>query len=102
VATESVSACNPCWVNLQTLATNKGNTPSNGLDMLDLDRFFESANDDSVLGDNASWGVIFDKYREFSALARRLEADETSLGMDAFPRVGGVMGTAVATGEGTR
>ena len=50
--------------------------------MLGLDRFFESANDDSVLGDNASWGVIFDKYREFSALARRLEADETSLGME--------------------
>ena len=50
--------------------------------MLDLDRFFESANDDSVLGDNASWGVIFNKYREFSALARRLEADETSLGME--------------------
>ena len=50
--------------------------------MLDLDRFFENADDDPMLGDNASCGVIFDRYREFSALARRLEADETSLGME--------------------
>jgi hypothetical protein len=50
--------------------------------MLNLDRFFKSANDESVSGDNASCGVIFDKYREFSALARRLEADETSLGAE--------------------
>ena len=50
--------------------------------MLDLDRFFESADDDQMSGDNASCGVIFDRYREFSALARRLEADETSLGME--------------------
>ena len=50
--------------------------------MLDLDRFFESADDDPMSGDNASCGVIFDRYREFSALARRLEADETSLGME--------------------
>jgi hypothetical protein len=50
--------------------------------MLDLDRFFESADDDPMSGENASCGVIFDRYREFSALARRLEADEKSLGME--------------------
>jgi hypothetical protein len=50
--------------------------------MPDLDRFFKSANDDSVSGDNASCGVIFDKYREYSALAKRLEVDETSLGTE--------------------
>jgi hypothetical protein len=50
--------------------------------MLDLDRSFESADDDPMSGDNASCGVIFDRYREFSALAKRLEADETSLGME--------------------
>src|SRR3984885_10842990 len=49
--------------------------------MLDLDRFFESADDDPMSGENASCGVIFDRYREFSALARRLEADEKRLGM---------------------
>ena len=50
--------------------------------MLDLNRSFENADDDPMSGDNASCGVIFDRYREFSALARRLEADETSLGME--------------------
>ncbi|HEY5203823.1 MAG TPA: hypothetical protein VIJ63_04385 [Roseiarcus sp.] len=50
--------------------------------MLDLDRFFESANDDPMSGDSASCGVIFDRYREFSALAKRLDADDTSLGME--------------------
>ena len=50
--------------------------------MLDLDRFFENADHDPMLGENASCGVIFDRYREFSALAKRLEADETSLGME--------------------
>ena len=33
-------------------------------------------------GDNAPCGVIFDRYREFSALAKRLEVDETSLGTE--------------------
>jgi hypothetical protein len=50
--------------------------------MLDLDRFFESADDDSMSDDSASYGAIFDRYHEFSALAQRLEADETSLGME--------------------
>ena len=54
--------------------------------MLDLDRFFESADDDPMSGENASCGVIFDRYREFSALARRLEADEKSLGMATHSR----------------
>ena len=50
--------------------------------MLDLDRFFEDADDDPISAERASRGVIFDRYREFSALAGRLEADETSLGME--------------------
>src|SRR5271163_932440 len=54
--------------------------------MPDLDRFFKSANDDSVSGDNASCGVIFDKYREYSALAKRFEAYETSLGTETHSR----------------
>jgi hypothetical protein len=49
--------------------------------MLDLDRSFESADDDPMSGDNASRGVIFDRYREFSALAQRLEV-EASLGTE--------------------
>jgi hypothetical protein len=49
--------------------------------MLGLDRFFEDADDDPISAESASRGVIFDRYREFSALARRLEADEKSLGM---------------------
>ena len=50
--------------------------------MPDLDRFFKSANDDSVSGDNASCGVLFERYREYSALAKRLETDETSSGTE--------------------
>jgi hypothetical protein len=50
--------------------------------MLELDRFFEDADDDPISADSASRGVIFERYREFSALARRLEADETSLGTE--------------------
>ena len=49
--------------------------------MLGLDRFFEDADDDPISAETASRGMIFDRYREFSALARRLEADEKSLGM---------------------
>src|SRR6202167_6855431 len=79
-ATGSVSACNPCWVNLQTLATDKGNTPSNGVDMLELDRSFESADDDPMSGDNASCGVIFERYRDFSALAVQLDQIEAEHG----------------------
>src|SRR4029077_13437711 len=80
-ATGTVSACKPCWVKLQTLATDKGNTPSDGVDTLDLDRFFEDADDDPISAESASRGVIFDRYREFSARARRLKADEKRLGM---------------------
>ena len=70
--------------------------------MLDLDRFFENADDDPMSGDKASCGVIFDRYREFSAFAQRLE-DRNEFGDgDALPRVRAVMGTAVATGEGNR
>jgi hypothetical protein len=54
--------------------------------MLDQDRFFENADDDPISGGNASCGLIFDKYREFSALARRLEADDKSLGMEMHSR----------------
>ena len=50
--------------------------------MLDLDGFFGDADDDPISADSASRGVIFDRYREFSALAQRLAADETSLGME--------------------
>ena len=50
--------------------------------MLELNRFFEDADDDPISADSASRGVIFDRYREFSALARRLEGDETSLGTE--------------------
>jgi hypothetical protein len=39
--------------------------------MLGLDRFFENADDDPISGDNAPRGVIFDRYREYSALAKR-------------------------------
>jgi hypothetical protein len=46
--------------------------------MLDLDRFSEDAGDDPA-DDSASYGMIFDRYREFSALAQRLEV-ETNLG----------------------
>jgi len=49
--------------------------------MLGLDRFFEDADDDPISAESASRSVIFDRYREFSALARRLEAAEKSLGM---------------------
>jgi hypothetical protein len=54
--------------------------------MLDLDRFFEDADDDPLSADSASRGVIYDRYREFSALARRLAADEASLGMETHSR----------------
>jgi hypothetical protein len=50
--------------------------------MLELDRFFEDADDDPISAESASRGVIFDRYREFSALAQRLEADEKRLGME--------------------
>jgi hypothetical protein len=50
--------------------------------MLDLNRSFENADDDPMSGDNAPCGVIFDRYREYSALAKRLETDETSLGTE--------------------
>jgi hypothetical protein len=49
--------------------------------MLDLDRFFEDADDDPISAESALRGVIFDRYRKFSALAQRLEADEKSLGI---------------------
>jgi hypothetical protein len=50
--------------------------------MLDLNRSFENADDDPMSGDNAPSGVIFDRYREYSALARRLETEETSFGTE--------------------
>jgi hypothetical protein len=49
--------------------------------MLDPDRFFEDADDDPISAESASRGVILDRYREFLALARRLEANEKSLGI---------------------
>jgi hypothetical protein len=50
--------------------------------MLGPDRFFENADDDPMSGDNAPYGVIFDRYRDYLALVKRLEADETSLGTE--------------------
>jgi hypothetical protein len=49
--------------------------------MLDLDRCFEGAEDDRIFGENASGGLIFERYREFSALAKRLDVDEMGVGM---------------------
>src|ERR1700722_7485150 len=42
----------------------------------------ESRANNRDLGDAEPPRVLFERYREFSALARRLEADETSLGME--------------------
>jgi hypothetical protein len=50
--------------------------------MLGPDRFFENADDDPMSGDNAPYGVIFDRYRDYSALVKRLEVDGTSLGTE--------------------
>jgi hypothetical protein len=50
--------------------------------MLGLDRLFKNADDDPMSGDNAPCGVIFDRYREYSALAKRLDDDETSSGTE--------------------
>jgi hypothetical protein len=50
--------------------------------MLGLDRLFKNADDVPMSGDNAPCGVIFDRHREYSALVKRLEADETSLGTE--------------------
>jgi hypothetical protein len=55
--------------------------------MLDLDRCFEDGEDDRIFGDNASRGVIFERYREFSALAKRLDVDEKSLGVAMHSQV---------------
>jgi hypothetical protein len=48
--------------------------------MLNLDRFFEDADDDPIGGDNASRGLIFDRYRELSSIAMLLEQIEAQHG----------------------
>jgi hypothetical protein len=48
--------------------------------MLELDRSFESADDDPMSGDNASCGVIFERYRELSAIAVQLDQIEAEHG----------------------
>jgi hypothetical protein len=42
----------------------------------------ESRHDNRDLGDGEPPGLLFERYREFSALATRLEADEKGLGME--------------------
>ena len=46
--------------------------------MLGLDRFFEDADDAPISAESASRGVIFDRYREFSALASALTQSDDS------------------------
>jgi hypothetical protein len=70
----------PALVNRQKLATDKGNTPPNGVDMLELDRFFEDADDDPISAEGASRGVFFDRYRELSSIAMRLDQIEAEHG----------------------
>jgi hypothetical protein len=54
--------------------------------MLELDRFVENGDDDLISAESASRGVIFERYREFSALAKRLDADEI-VGMEMHSQV---------------
>jgi hypothetical protein len=54
--------------------------------MLELDRFLENGDDDLISAESASRGVIFERYREFSALAKRLDANEI-VGMEMRPQV---------------
>jgi hypothetical protein len=44
--------------------------------MLELDRFLENGDDDLKLAESASGGVIFERYREFSSIAMRLDQIE--------------------------
>jgi hypothetical protein len=54
--------------------------------MLESDRFVENGDDDLILAESASRGVIFERYREFSALAKRLDANEI-VGMEMHSQV---------------
>ena len=52
-------------------------------------------------GDNASCGVIFDRYREFSSIGKRLDQIEAEYGAaERGRRVGDVMAAAVGSGAG--
>jgi hypothetical protein len=54
--------------------------------MLELDRFLENGDDDLILAESASRGVIFDRYRELSSIDMRLDQIEVEHGaVDARP-----------------
>jgi len=54
--------------------------------MPELDRFLENVDDDLISAESASRRAIFERYREFSALAKRLDANEIA-GMEMHPQV---------------